>query len=356
MVRERSWQKAGEESLAICAGGQKSKDPSRSSQEHRRLQKLQNPKLIGSDLLRRPDCRQPEKPPEPRLPAPPGSGETKGGEGGATVMLHLEAIKAHYGAATSNLQVSIQQLESKGEESPCLTHGHLNRLGKAQKGFDQAKKKLRDVDEDWKSRVSWPQTQKIGGGSKCQPFPATRKGQADGSLHAIRCNRVEEDGDPMPIDERNENDAWRARSLRFDDRQPRPRRRGRRSYGRRRGPRGLSRGERSQENSWNSIPHAHAAYTGRGCLRAGEKLIQSWLQSMFFAQPGNKQLRVAGCFCAVALVARYNLHSRHCTLVATRAREWKLVLMKQVGKIFCSHCLGVCCASRVLAKVLQQPF
>lgn len=69
--------------------------------------------------------------------------------------MHLEALKVHYGpAATASLTTAIQQLESRGGASPRLTHGHLNRLGKAQKALDQARKNLGEVDSKWQSFVA----------------------------------------------------------------------------------------------------------------------------------------------------------------------------------------------------------
>ena len=95
----------------------------------------------------------PALPPSPRLPPPPAPpGGVEGNAATVDIQQHLAAIRSYYGtAATSSLAKEIQTLEQRGESSPRLTHGHLSKLGKAQKQVELCKQEVQKVDKDWQA-------------------------------------------------------------------------------------------------------------------------------------------------------------------------------------------------------------
>ena len=154
----------------------------------------------------------PALPPSPRLPPPPAP---PGGVGStpATVDIqqHLAAIRSYYG--TSNLAKEIQSLEQRGDSSPGLTHGHLSKLGKAQKQVELCKQEVHKADKEWNAFVlkaknsmqeRWAAYQQDRMKAKAALVEATEnlsllRTQVKHMVSALRTDlSVEEEGEPIP--------------------------------------------------------------------------------------------------------------------------------------------------------------
>ena len=70
------------------------------------------------------------------------------------IQMHLDALKQHFGTGANSVIRAIDQLEQQQESSPRLTHGHLSKMGRAQKQVDACKKALQDEDSGWRTFVS----------------------------------------------------------------------------------------------------------------------------------------------------------------------------------------------------------
>ena len=151
----------------------------------------------------------PALPPSPRLPPPPAPpGGVEGNAATVDIQQHLAAIRSYYGtAATSSLAKEIQTLEQRGESSPRLTHGHLSKLGKAQKQVELCKQEVQKADKDWqafalKAKNSMQERcavyQRDRGKAKAALVEATET-QVKHVASALRTNiSVEDEGDAIP--------------------------------------------------------------------------------------------------------------------------------------------------------------
>ena len=130
------------------------------------------------------------------------------------IQQHLAAIRSYYGtAATSSLAKEIQTLEQRGESSPRLTHGHLSKLGKAQKQVELCKQEVQKVDKDWQAfalkaknsmQERWAVYQRDREKAKAALVEATEnlsllRTQVKHVASALRTNiSVEDEGDTIP--------------------------------------------------------------------------------------------------------------------------------------------------------------
>ena len=157
----------------------------------------------------------PALPPSPRLPPPPAPpGGVEGNAATVDIQQHLAAIRSYYGtAATSSLAKEIQTLEQRGESSPRLTHGHLSKLGKAQKQVELCKQEVQKADKDWQAfalkaknsmQERWAVYQRDREKAKAALVEATEnlsllRTQVKHVASALRTNiSVEDEGDAIP--------------------------------------------------------------------------------------------------------------------------------------------------------------
>ena len=90
------------------------------------------------------------------VPPPPGPAGAGGPATAANtgIQMHLDALKQHIGMGANSVIRAIDQLEQQQESSPRLTHGHLSKMGRAQKQVDACKKALQDEDSGWRTFVT----------------------------------------------------------------------------------------------------------------------------------------------------------------------------------------------------------
>ena len=95
-------------------------------------------------------------PAQAAVPTPPASAGAGGSAAAAStgIQMHLEALKQHFGAGANNVIRAIDQLEQNQDSSPRLTHGHLSKMGRAQKQVDACRKALQDEDNGWRTFVA----------------------------------------------------------------------------------------------------------------------------------------------------------------------------------------------------------